>query len=875
MGQKTNLTQVTVQGLATNPNPNALPAGSCAYANNVTIRRPGMLAPMMQDHDVATVEDELGTVVKAMYDDHTKQLVAVVVDTPNSVSELTTGALYPYTPALPNFTPGTRLALIHTNWDGSAVRSVGFLPGKTQTAFNHFRQLVTEKWGVIVNRERFAGLTSPTIAALDSDPSGVQWLTDGNSVAYRITYSLEYSGSGQNYVLEGPPSSVSGFYNDTGADCGIGLIFAFPKDEPMMLYGSFVFPGQTLYLNVYRTPQSAVATVADLPDEFRRVAKIKLTALDSLIYVDNVSEDAQAGGEPLYTNPSQEGPDQASYAPPTASDVCVFKDNTFYANRSAFPTRTLSIPGTYGTLLTAEDRTYGIGIRPSIGGAATTSGSPVITLTSAADAVGLVPGMGLADGIFPANTYVVSVVGTAVTMSANANSTHTGVAFDFYDMITIRQTFSDGTTTTVSGRVVFFDYDMYTQSTRGLRLLHSVADAHRNVPSAQLTAINIYPALMRCTLLEIFVTNGQNYSPAYTGNYLTLTTPLTSLIDERPNLVFVSKTGQPESVPVANQFQIGAGSILKMWATQSALFFFCTDGLWKITGDDISNFQVSQVDPTVFLTHPDCVTSLNNQIYAWITDGIALVGENGAQTISTDAIGPEVRSVATELFGQVASGLSFWGPAMVGDSYFNEVWINARAALNNELPPGNGWLQTWVYNDDTKNFTTQDHQYVALAYLPVATRIAFIRNDGSDTHVQVQSDYNLDQFGIVARGAEVWFNPLQTEDKGNLKQWMDLYFFLSDYTENPDGLHDDELKALFDAGGDMTDATADTVNVRNIYVTRRTPHYWVPRRAALGDQLQVGFRSIAPDAPDDDTAFYFQLQGFKLRYRVSSDMLKR
>jgi len=868
MGQKTNLTQVTVQGLATNPNPNALPAGSCAYANNVTIRRPGMLAPMMQDHNVATIPDTDFTSVKVLYDDHAAEAVVVAVDTPGSVTELATGALYPYTPALPSFTPGTAVTELPVTYTGT-TRDIGFLPGKTQTAFNHFRQLLTEKWGVIVNRERWAGLTSPLIAEL-SDSFGVEWLLNGNAVAYRVNYTLEYTANGQNYIVNGPPSSVTAFFNSTGSACSVDVLWVIPRDEPILYYAQLA--GYQLYLNIYRTPQSTVTDVSELPDDFRRVAKLRLDTLDSDSFTDNVTEAAQAGGEPLYTNPAQEGPDQASYAPPAASDICVFKDSTFYANRSAFPTRVLDILGPFGTLLTDEERTYGIGLRPAIAGASVTSGSPIITLTDAQDAIGLVAGMGVTGGVFPVGAHIISVVGTTVTMSANATLTTTYTP-EFFDMITIRQTFSDASQTTISGRVLYFDADMYVQSGSGFRLLHSVVDPLRNVPSAQLTAINIYPTLERCTLIEIFVTNGQNYTPAYTGDYLTLTEPLTSLIDERPNLVFVSKTGEPEAVPPANQFQIGAGTILKMWATQSAIFFFCTDGLWKITGDEVSNFQVSQVDPTVFLVHPDCVTSLNNQIYGWITDGIALVGENGAQVISTDAIGPEIRQVRTQLFGQNVSG-SFWGPSMAGDSFFNEIWLNARV-FQPEIE-NRGWIQTWVYNDDTKNFTTQDHRYSCMTYVAAGARVVFVRFDETGpgaTYLQVHSDYDLDQFGAVARACEGWFNPVQTEDKGNLKQWMDLYFFLSDYVGG--GTEDDELKALFDSAASMTDATANTVNVRNIFDTRRLPHYWVPRRAALGDQLQVGFRSLPTDEEVDDTSFYFQLQGFKMRYRIASDMLKK
>jgi hypothetical protein len=831
-----------------------------------------MMAPMSQDHNVATVPNDDFVSVRALYDDHQSQMVVVAVDTPGSASEGTKGALYPYTPAIPAFTAETAVDALPDFYNGD-TRDIGFLPGMTQTSFSHFRQLITEKWGVIVNRERWAGLTSPLIAFVTSDTTS-DWLLAGNAVSYRANYTLEYTVAGQNYIVNGPPSSISSYFNDGGTDISTTLALCTPKDEPTLHYG--LMTGYKLYFNLYRTKQDTVTTVQDLPDEFRRVAKILITSLTdvSISWDDTVTEEAAAGGEPLYTNPGEEGEDQASYAPPVSRDVCVFKDTTFYANRSGFPALKLFIPGAFGELITDEERTYGIGSRTATFAAITgpgpgpTPGSLVIVLANASDAIGLVPGQQLIDTInFAAGTYIVSVAGLNVTMSSPALHSVNPYTVSFWDMMTVKQTFSNAATTTISGRVTAFDLDTINSSTRAFRLLHEQFDPRRNVPSMELTATNIYPACDRCISFEVYVTNGQNYSPAYTGDYVTLTNPLVSLGETRPNLVFCSKTGEPEAVPLANQFQIGAGTIYKMWANQSAIFFFCSDGLWKMTGDQVSNFQVSQVDPTVFLIHPDCVTSLNNQIYAWITDGVALVTEDGAKTISTDAIGPEIREIAGQL------SRSLWGPCMSADNFYNEVWVNARV-INNELENG-GWLQTWVYNDDTKNFSTQDHLYISMAYLPVASRMAFVFDDTSEvdsTFVQVQSDYDTFYYGVVVRACEVWFNPLQTDDKGNLKQWMDLYFFVTDYVA---GGESDFIKALFDSRGTRTDDTADTVNIRDMAVIRRDLHYWCPRRAASGDQIQVGFRSLPTDDDVNDTAFSFQFQGFKLRYRVASDTLKR
>ena len=75
----------------------------------------------------------------------------------------------------------------------------------------------------------------------------------------------------------------------------------------------------------------------------------------------------------------------------------------------------------------------------------------------------------------------------------------------------------------------------------------------------------------------------------------------------------------------------------------------------------------------------------------------------------------------------------------------------------------------------------------------------------------------------------------------------------------------------------MTDATAIDVNVNEFVNLKRDIHYWVPRRTALSDQLQIGFRTFSLDDEGVETGFgpYVEIQGFTMRYRIASDTLKR
>jgi hypothetical protein len=105
--------------------------------------------------------------------------------------------------------------------------------------------------------------------------------------------------------------------------------------------------------------------------------------------------------------------------------------------------------------------------------AATTSGSPAVTLSQAA---GVFPGMviSVAGAGFPADSFVVSRSGTTVTMSANAASTVAAGAVSYQNDLVVQVMAGGGTTTltlneaadrAVAGAVVMhYDCGVYSQS---------------------------------------------------------------------------------------------------------------------------------------------------------------------------------------------------------------------------------------------------------------------------------------------------------------------------------------------------------------------------------------------------------------------------
>jgi hypothetical protein len=102
------------------------------------------------------------------------------------------------------------------------------------------------------------------------------------------------------------------------------------------------------------------------------------------------------------------------------------------------------------------------------------------------------------------------------------------------------------------------------------------------------------------------------------------------------NALYFSKRDQPESVPLGYQLLVGSSDepILRIIPLRESLFIFKTDGLFRLTGYDVSNFSVTLFDNTAILKAVDSAVVLRNQIYFFGTQGVSRVSEGGIQKIS-------------------------------------------------------------------------------------------------------------------------------------------------------------------------------------------------------------------------------------------------
>lgn len=106
--------------------------------------------------------------------------------------------------------------------------------------------------------------------------------------------------------------------------------------------------------------------------------------------------------------------------------------------------------------------------------------------------------------------------------------------------------------------------------------------------------------------------------------------------DRNPNRIYFSKYSQPEHVPIVNYIDVGPKDkeIIRIVGLRDSLFILKEEGIYRLSGDNSTNFSVTLFDNSVVLTAPDSIAVLNNQIYALTTQGVITISETGVSVIS-------------------------------------------------------------------------------------------------------------------------------------------------------------------------------------------------------------------------------------------------
>jgi hypothetical protein len=459
------------------------------------------------------------------------------------------------------------------------------------------------------------------------------FLADGYQVAYKFVIN---AADANNDLKRSTPSSRVVVANASGAR---GWATGEAKNVIVRCFIDNTFP-DNWSIELYRTKQ--VATSTEPGEEYYKVyeAPIKNAETDAR-YVDitDVVPDALLLGETLYTSPSQEGDDGANYPPPLARDICAFNDSMFYARTTGPHRLTVSLLSVDsladGNILTIASSTG-----PTGGTAFTFKTTPTSATHVKIETAGTV-----AQDIRNTCLNLVATINREGTYRAAYLSGENEAPGKF--LIERKSLgaaaiglFFSGTRTVFQPRANFGPTANFSLVRASNVVTATTAGVSNALVGEQLTLASP-PAGFGAGPHLVLTTSGTTFTYAETAadntpagtHQFYLTYPAMSSDDAAPHRVYKSKSGQPEAVPLLNFDDLGSkdAELLRVAAMRGSIFAFKEDGLYRGNGE-VGGWSL--FDPTIILIAPDSVAALGNRLYAWTTQGVVSISDTGVEVVS-------------------------------------------------------------------------------------------------------------------------------------------------------------------------------------------------------------------------------------------------
>ncbi len=524
-------------------------------------------------------------------------------------------------------------------------------------------------------------------------------ITVGNSVQYRVLFGIK--DENLNLLLGAPSDIIE--VTAAGTDRTPIVEASIPTEIASVNY----------FYQIYRSEQSST----DVTPDFKLVKQANLTAADLtagfIYYTDTVIEALRTGAPELYTNPnSQEGELQANARPPICSDMTLFKDVMLYSD---ITTRHLLddffVASTSATYIVndnwieikqgATTRRYvaragsaNNTVEATVGVVGTTA-----TITFPA-AHGLVTGDIVtvygANGTVPVvdNTYTATVTGAAVltiTVAAGKNST-TCMIYGLRNAAG-EHLFELNTTTApanleFTGQGISKAVNRDPSSTVYATYASSITQTFGNVvfESKTLTSDAIQMRAQNTTV-------GQAFSPELPASF---GTTVQSEQDIKPNGIMASKNSEIEAVPIFNQILAGSENKrnLRIFALKDSVIILREDGVYRLDGDNINNFQVTILDNTVFCLSASSASLLNGQVHFLSNQGIC-----AASSTSVEIISRNIELPISAVLGNSNLAAQTGGAGYETDRLF---------ILTTLAPRENTATECYVFNTITRAWSTWD-----------------------------------------------------------------------------------------------------------------------------------------------------------------------
>jgi len=492
----------------------------------------------------------------------------------------------------------------------------------------------------------------------------------------------------------------------------------------------------------------------------------------------------KALGEALLTNTVKDGATAIPLPPMPAKTCAVFKGHAFFANRIDPATVTILSPYFWGSIPSSAPvgiAFYGVGERVYLAATATNANP---TVTGLANTNGVVAGQNLFyyrtdTGALVMTGRVLSTTGTTIT--SNTNSSYSGsVTVVAEDVIEINGTrYGVGTSAT----------DLVSNITI-VGTLNPDADFYATAlePQSAIATASVYPSFsptgglvmrMRTSAnITLRATNGTNYSPKLPDITATV---LTIDPTQQPNGYAWSENNEPENCPPSNFEFAGKGSIYRIISTRDCLWFFCSDGLFRLSGNGGAvgqgyDWVLDPVDPTLVIMNPQSACVHREYVYAYTNRGFVSISSEGqVREISDGRINPSSQSTSgklpnrswTRIQTNGANDATVW---LEADRANDDVWI--RTGLWESNPK-----QIWVYNTKTDTFCTliptlfSPREIPTLGVYSAASQQMYTIFSGRDQiYIPTNSSNNLEEAALI-------FQPMFGNGSAaphTVKHWQDI-----------------------------------------------------------------------------------------------------
>lgn len=628
---------------------------------------------------------------------------------------------------------------------------------------------------------------------------------------------------------------------NTTAGAGVlaGDIIEIYRTDGILSNSSETDPGETLKLIGTHT-----LTVGDI--SFGRYVFNDVYPLLAPFY--------QTSGRELYTNPGQQTALGANRQPDTCNVLSKFKSYSFFGDITERARWTFSVPGGIGQLgfggstpNTAWWRKNGVGTRS--GNGTITVGSAVITGISAAQLVGIVPRQRWRDPSFgfSLSAFVVAVGASSITMSNLATSViPPGGEWSISDVAVI-----NGNEYVVENFGVF----ILNLTASPFAPFEITVDAAVPVlfgnPAPYATGVTITLEPNRPgfgaanATITVQVTNPQNYQSDKTlGNLSVGGTPATFLVTRSQNLLKWSKNGEPEHVRPDAEIEVGGSTIICAVETKNAKWVFCTDGLYRLSGD-VPPWRLDMVDPSCVIVAPQAYVQMYDVIYAYTNYGITAISDAGVEPITTRTM------------SRIFPGNSYVpDPAVIMErnETDDEIVVSRINGQFSTINVYNITTKAWTYLSGDGSFT---NHITALAYVrtPVSAgappMLAVAIAPQGSTPFWTLWNYP----GVDYLSASVRYQPFYGDDSMSMKQFTDcsVIFQKSDQSKTPT-------------------VTVDSVAVGSALLLIHNSDAYatvgIPRSVALAQSISLGLTM-----PSSATQFKFR--GLSVRFAPTSNQAWR